>query len=125
MNSNLSAYTLCTYYGLWGSLRDEFLSRTKLLINLSSGGAATAIFEIVRVSYYLANKKAVLCQATDELLVEPDVKAVLKFCKSDELGIFAEYLLSNEKIREDYAQECYEMFVRRDLRSILEGFFNG
>lgn len=47
-------------YGIYGAERDEIISRSKLVLNLHSH--ATELFEIVRVSYLLANSKAVVTE---------------------------------------------------------------
>ena len=47
-------------FGSYGKSRDEFIGRAKLLLNMHLYEAK--ILEVVRISYYLANKCAVLSE---------------------------------------------------------------
>jgi hypothetical protein len=62
--------SLVALSGIWGQQRDDFIARSKVLINLSNPTTYQRIFEIVRVSYYLANRKAVVCENYPELKIE-------------------------------------------------------
>jgi hypothetical protein len=52
-------------FGLYGSKRDELIGRAKIVLNLHA--YATEVFEIVRVSYLLANAKAVVAETSPDL----------------------------------------------------------
>ncbi len=108
---------------IWGELRDGFISRSKILLNLSEENPAMNIFEIVRVSYYLANKKAVLCDFVPGLEIEDDVRKVLKFVKPQDFGKFCDNLIQDSTARKDYAEECFEIFRQRDIRNVIKDFF--
>ena len=58
---------------VWGDIRDEMIGRSKLVLNLTGYHAKNTIFEIVRVSYLLANGKAVICQKRENVEIEPDI----------------------------------------------------
>ena len=47
------------FSGLYGDARDQLIARSKIILNVNLYNFAQ-IFEIVRVSYLLANKKAVV-----------------------------------------------------------------
>ncbi len=55
---DLSGLSVTTLSNVWDKQRDEFIARSKIVVNLSRDNSY--IFEIVRVSYLLANKKAVV-----------------------------------------------------------------
>lgn len=109
---------------VWGSQRDEFISRSKLLLNISNENANMTIFEIVRVSYYLANKKAVICEIYPQLEIEEDMKNVLKFVEVGNLGSTCDEYINDARKREDYAEACFEAFRQRDVRDVIKNFLN-
>jgi len=122
--STFSRHALVTLSNVWGKQRNDFIARAKLLINLSNGDPLFKIFEIVRVSYYLANRKAVVCELTPQLEIEEDLKDVLRFVPSKELGAACDDLILNPEKRKAYADECFEVFRRRDVRDVIRNFFD-
>ena len=109
---------------MWGEQRDEFISRAKILLNLSGGLAHMKIFEIVRVSYYLANKKAVICELVPGAEIEEDLSNILKLIEPNNIGAACDELLKDSENRKKYAEECYEVFRERDIRNVISNFFN-
>lgn len=57
--------------GLYGAGRDGLIARAKIVLNLNLYAHAR-IFEVVRVSYLLANRKAVVSDWHAEAAIEPD-----------------------------------------------------
>ncbi len=121
MNRN----SLVSLSSVWGAQRDEFISRAKLLLNISNGDSQFNIFEIVRVSYYLANKKAVVCELPDEfdINIEEDMRRVLRMVPMREFGAVCDELVHDHVARKIYAEECYEVFRQRDVRQVIKEFF--
>ncbi len=58
-------------FGVYGAARDTLIARAKVVLNLHFYEAS--IFEIVRVSYLLANRKAVVAECHDGTEVDPDM----------------------------------------------------
>ena len=58
-------------FGAYGEARDALIARAKLVLNLHKHEAQ--VFEIVRVSYLLANRKAVVSELSPETEIEPDL----------------------------------------------------
>ncbi|MCH7344992.1 glycosyltransferase [Pelomonas sp. CA6] len=116
--TGLSVMTLCN---VWGRQRDEFIARAKVIVNFSRGN----IFEIVRVSYLMANAKAVVCDYSEELEIEPDLRGPdgLTFVKTPEIQAACEALVADDARREAYARQGYELIRRRDIRDVIRGFF--
>jgi hypothetical protein len=115
--TGMSVMTLCNF---WGTQRDEFISRAKVIVNFSRGN----IFEIVRVSYLLANKKAVICDYSAELEIEEDLlHGTLKFVKTQDIHSECQALVADDANRAIYAAQGYELFKKRDIRAVIEGFF--
>ena len=106
---------------VWGTLRDEFIARSKVILNISVGEGD--IFEIVRVSYLLANRKAVVCVSPDgHDEVEDDLQDVLKFVTAEQVHGVCKNLVDDAAAREEYASLCYETFRRRDIRQVITQF---
>lgn len=121
MRRNLTGISICTLLYIYGKQRDDLIARSKVILNFSNG----VNFEIVRVSYLLANRKAVLCIADgDGLEVEEDLKGgTLKFVRTHELLDVCQSLLDDDEGRENYASAGYEVFKLRDIRNVITGFF--
>ena len=92
------------------------------MVNFSRGN----IFEIVRVSYLMANKKAVICDFSDELEIEDDLRRdnTLRFVRSAEIQSACQALVADAAAREAYAAQGYECFKQRDIRQVITGFFD-
>ena len=121
MRSDLTHFSVVTLMSIYGKQRDEFIARSKVVLNISH----QVNFEIVRVSYLLANKKPVLCYSdTEALQVEPDLKNnCLKFVNANNIYEECERLILNEEYRNFYAENCYQIFKKRDVKNIIKEFF--
>lgn len=115
--TGLSVMTLCN---VWGKQRDEFIARAKVVVNFSRGN----IFEIVRVSYLMANRKAVICDYSDELEIEADLRGGgLNFVKTADIQAACLALVEDDAKREAYALQGYELIKQRDIRTVITDFF--
>jgi hypothetical protein len=56
--------------GLFGTARDELIGRAKIVLNVNYNNFAK-IFEVVRVSYLLANRKAVVADESADSFIDP------------------------------------------------------
>ena len=88
-----------TLFGVYGSERDDFISRSKLVINIHF--YESKIFEIARISYLLANEVCVLSE-TGYDPIEKDFANALIFSPYDELIEKCIFLINNKEIREQY-----------------------
>lgn len=117
----LSRFGLKTVFasGLYGDSRDNLISRSKVVINVNLYGLAK-IFEIVRVSYLLANRKAVMAVKEPDTFIEPDIESVVKFTTvPDRLIDDCFNLIEQDDTRIDIEKRGFESFSRRDIRHIL------
>ncbi len=121
MRQNLTGLSVCTLSNIYGKQRDDLIARSKVILNFSNG----INFEIVRVSYLLANKKAVLCIADgDGVQVEDDLRhGALKFVKTQDVFEVCQAMVDDDEGREKYANAGYEVFKLRDIRDVIGGFF--
>jgi hypothetical protein len=118
----LSQLGLSTLFvsGLYGAARDELISRAKVVLNINLY-AQMRIFEIVRVSYLLANKKAVVADLDPKTSLEEDVRGAVGFSSSlKELLDVCAKLVSNESERHALEERGFACMSRRDIKAILE-----
>lgn len=104
--------------GLYGDSRDALISRSKVVLNINLYDFSR-IFEIVRVSYLLANKKAVVAILDNNTFVEKDVNNAVKFTTMEKVVADCVRLVDNEKERRRLEKAGYEAFVKRDIKEIL------
>ncbi len=83
--------------GLYDDARDALIGRSKIVLNINKH--QSRIFEIVRVSYLLANAKAVVADRQDETFIEPEVESAVVFCAPDRILSECERLLDDEPAR--------------------------
>jgi len=106
--------------GLYGAARDELISRAKVVLNINLY-PQTRIFEIVRVSYLLANSKAVVADLDVNTSIEDDIRPAVKFASSlQELLNLCEGLANNERERAKLEELGCSCIRRRDIRGILK-----
>jgi hypothetical protein len=102
--------------GLYGAARDELIARAKLIVNVA---LYNRIFEIVRISYLLANKKAVVAVLDRDMAVEPGFEKGLKVSSRESLVKDCEDLLRDEAARKALEEAGYALFKKRSITPLL------
>jgi len=118
----LSRLGLSTLFvsGLYGAARDELISRAKVVLNINLY-AQMRIFEIVRVSYLLANRKAVVADRDANTSIEDDVQSAVGFASSlKELLDLCAKLVNDQSERSALEERGFACISRRDIKGILE-----
>ena len=115
-----SGLTTVFVSGLYGPARDQLISRSKLILNVNLYEHAQ-IFEIVRVSYLFANRKAVVATRDPQTMVEGDIEASVRFTTLDEVAAESFRLVEDEASRLELENRGFEVIVKRDIRDILRG----
>jgi hypothetical protein len=116
--TGLSAMILCN---VWGTQRDEFVARSKVVASVPRGN----IFEIVRISYLLSNKKPVVCEYRDEMEIEEDLRNGNPIIAGvEDFRNKCQELIDNDAERARYAEQGYEIFRQRDIRTVIKQFFS-
>lgn len=106
--------------GLYGAARDHLISRAKIVLNINLY-SQTRIFEIVRVSYLLANRKAVIADFDANGVVDRDIKDGVRFVSSlKELTDLCGMLLDKENERVKLEERGFSCMRRRDIAPILK-----
>jgi hypothetical protein len=94
------------------------ISRSKLVLNLNLY-SGKPIFEVVRVSYLLANAKAVVSDLYDDSAIEPDLRNAVEFAPVEQIIPACLRLVQDAAARRALEQRGREAIRRRDIRSIL------
>jgi hypothetical protein len=95
--------------GVYGAERDALVARAKVVLNLHY--YLPGIFEAVRVSYLWANRKAVVCEASD------DGKGGLLYAN---LANACQVLVVDDARRWAFEGMSFETFTRQDEVAILK-----
>ncbi len=105
--------------GLFGAARDQLIARSKIVLNVNLYDSPR-IFEIVRVSYLLANRKAVVATMDSQSYVEEDIGAAVRFTPLGQLVAECRHLLEQDKAREGMEAKGLETMAKRRIGDILE-----
>lgn len=111
----LTVVSLEHYYG---ALRDQFVADAKLILNLHYYEAG--IFEIVRVSHMLSNRKAVLTERHPGTEIDPDLLGGLACAPYEELVDAACRLIADNARREALAEAGWRCMRRRDAVDAMQ-----
>lgn len=105
--------------GLYGQARDELIARSKLVLNINLYDHSR-IFEVIRVSYLLANAKAVVADLHEETSVEPDLKTTVAFASPEKIVDTCIELLKNCSLREELEIRGKSAIELRNIAHILK-----
>ena len=103
--------------GVYREERDRYIARSKVILNIHYYEAA--IFEIVRVSWLLANEKAVVAECGDATAIEPDIREAIAAVPYEQLIETCAELVADAGKRAKLARKGFEIFSKRDEREIL------
>lgn len=103
--------------GVYREERDRVIARAKVVLNMHYYDAS--VFEIVRVSYLLANEKAVVAECGATTTQEPDIRDAVCAVPYDRLVDACADLVADANRRVSLARRGFEIFARRDERTIL------
>ncbi len=103
--------------GMYGTERDELIKKSKLVLNINM--YQSRIFEIVRVSYLLANSKAVVADLQSDTIVEPSMEGAVIFTTPDQLVATCTRLLEDDSAREELEETGRRIFEHRHISPIL------
>jgi len=104
--------------GVYGASRDAWIARSKIVLNIHYWEAK--IFEITRVSYLLANRRAVVSEHSADPTLERDVASGVAFAEYDELVDRCVELVGDERARRELAKRGYQLFSARNQADILD-----
>ncbi|MDE3059588.1 MAG: hypothetical protein KGJ06_01085, partial [Pseudomonadota bacterium] len=91
----------------FGEERDQWLARSKVHLNIHQ--AQENLFEIVRVSYLLANKRFVISESGPDKDAERRFRGGVVFCRHEEMAERALYYLEHPEERARIAERGFEI----------------
>ena len=109
-------------FGVYGKERDELIARSKIVLNIHFYD--TKVFEAVRLSYLLANSKAVVTECSAETEMEQSGKDAFVAVPYESLVESCRALLRNEDERRKLETRGFEWFCGQPESEILSRALN-
>lgn len=104
-------------YGVYGAERDRLIARSRLVLNVHY--FPTNIFEMIRVSYLLANRTAVVSERSPESEIVPELEDAVAFTPYESVVETCLSLLRDDARRQALADSAFERFSRLTYRDEL------
>jgi hypothetical protein len=101
----------------YGAERDALIARSKLVLNLHAYDSQ--IFEIVRVSYLLANACPVVSELDADTVIDPDLRDAVAGAPAMRLVDVIRPLLADATARRALAERGQRIFAARDAVAML------
>lgn len=105
-------------FGIYGAPLDALIARAKIIANIHF--YPTAIHEITRTSYLMANKKFVVSEMGRDVKLEKFYSAGIAFCEYDDIVLTVLNYLEKPNWREETAMIGYNMFKTWSQREMIE-----
>lgn len=112
---NVNLYWL---FDVWGKQRDEVIARSKILLNFHMYEAK--VFEIVRVSYLLANSCCVVSEIGSDVRAEEPLSGGIAFTDYSNLVSCCMGLLANNEEQSRLRSEGFRLIQERDQVRLLQ-----
>ena len=104
--------------GVYGNELAPYISRSKVILNLHF--YEIKIFEVVRISYLLNNKKAVVSEVGKDTEIDQDLREAIIAADYDELVGACIRIVHDEVLRVKMEEKGYEIFSARSQANILK-----
>ena len=102
-----------------GEQRDQYIARAKVVLNIHLLDEIK-VFEIARVGYLLANKKAVVSELSELTEIESDIRDAVAHGHVDDLPQLCWDLVHDHDRRHALEQKGVDIFSKRQARDILK-----
>lgn len=112
-----SGLHVVTLFGVYGEERDAVIARAKIIINIHYYDSS--IFEIVRISYLLANHKAVVAECNEGTEFADDLKTAIALAPYEKLVETCIELVKDDEKRQLFEKNGFECFSIRNEADIL------
>lgn len=104
-------------FGVYGIERDRFIARSRIILNVHF--YESRLFEIVRCSYLMANRKCIVSEQGNDPDMEKDYRNAIAFAEYNELTARIQYLLDNEPVRRAFEEKAFDTFSKKSQTAIL------
>ena len=105
-------------FGLYGQQRDQVICRAKLMLNVHAYEAK--VLEIVRISYLLANRCAVLSERSADPTEDATLTGAVEFADYSHLAIRARELIDNPTERQQLSVRGFDAICARPTMQYLK-----
>jgi hypothetical protein len=95
-------------FGVYGRTRDSYIARARVCLNVHF--YESRVFEIVRVSYLLANERCVVSESGNDPELEDPFDGGIAFASYDRLAETCAALIPDTRKRESLARKGFEIF---------------
>ena len=109
---------LVTLFGVYGAERDQYIARSKVVLNLHTH--PTEIFEVVRVHYLLSNAVAVVSEINASTSVSDFYADAVAGVPYDSLAEECERLVRDDSARAAQSQRGYDVITRYPQTEFLK-----
>jgi hypothetical protein len=103
--------------GVYGAERDKWIARSKIVLNLHFYD--DHIHEIVRTSFLMANRKAIVSEIADDTEIDDDIREGLVAVTSEAIVETCKQLIGDTARRRDIERRAFDAISRRDQSAIL------
>lgn len=104
---------------MMGDERDRYIARSKVVLNMHYFDTAK-IFEVARVSYLLANHKAVVSEVAHGTDIDPDLLHAINHGSAEELPQLCWNLVHNESQCKKLEQKGFDVFSQRNAKKVMQ-----
>jgi hypothetical protein len=104
-------------FGVYGAERDELIARAKLVLNVHA--YLPGAFEVVRVSYLLANRKAVVSEVNPQEQIDADLDGAFVAAAYADIAAKVIELVADAPARAACGLAGYRKFTSRNQAAIL------
>jgi hypothetical protein len=103
--------------GVYGAERDHWIARSKVVLNLHFYD--DHIHEIVRTSFLMANRKAVVSEIADDTEIDDDIRQGIFAVPAQAIVETCEQLVRDDMRRNEAERRAFDAISRRNQSSIL------
>jgi hypothetical protein len=118
MDMTSTGINLVSLTGVYGKDRDRFIARAKLILNVQYYDFP-GITELVRLSFLLSNRKAVVSEVGDYIDIESDIKQCVVPARFEDLVEICVNLCQDDITRKRIEDKGYTLFSQRDQTVFL------
>ena len=114
---SLEGLSVESLFDVYGAARDAYIARAKVVLNLHF--YESSIFELVRVSYLLANRKAVVAECDEKTEISPWLRDALAAVPYGNIAAECRKLVEDDEKRAALEKSAFDIFSKKDEAGYL------
>jgi hypothetical protein len=112
-----SGLNVRSLFSVYGTERDSWIARSKIVLNMHC--YENKVHEIIRSSYLLANRKAVVSECEDDTDIDADLRNAMALASYGKLIETCCMLVDDNERRHTLEKQGFEIFMQRDQAAYL------